>query len=519
MKKTSTLLLFLAMSIVAIAQNAMTEKPEGEEKCLYRQSDGYMPIGEYVYTQHTEGGAAHIVKAADGSYYLQQPISTFPGQTWIKLTPDGTNGLKAAIGQVVDDDVSAYYEDPNYNGGVAKGLLAALRLNSEGNSYEVDPNAEYLHFSLNDGTITLREGEIMGIIDGNNNDWTGFCDYAARYEEVKDYHAEVPNDIEQKAEDYFITFNYGQKARDGRITKVAFYDDKLFILINESQPQLWMCGQIDNDKVVVPANEYFGFFQDRMNAHLFVSPVTYEQRYDDGVWYNHYTLSEEDIVFDFDKEQRTLTTEHSFLINAAKYDINYIAEYCEMEVNPLRYANERPQNPAISYFRRYIPADNWGMIEFQQPPLTTSGAFLPYDKIYFNIYFDDEKVTFAPPQYQYLTTEMTDIPLFFADAEETDEVYPDFIVSGRSQQVFFYRDNLARVGVQTFFDADGKRFASDIVYSDGSIVTGIKNLFTTDNIGSDSVTYYDLQGRKVNNPSKGIYISKEDSRVRTVVVR
>ena len=53
--------------------------------------------------------------------------------------------------------------------------------------------------------------------------------------------------------------------------------------------------------------------------------------------------------------------------------------------------------------------------------------------------------------------------------------------------------------------ADGdERLYSDIVYSDGSVVTGIKN--ASADAKAMSVTYYDLSGRKVTKAHKGVYI-------------
>lgn len=65
--------------------------------------------------------------------------------------------------------------------------------------------------------------------------------------------------------------------------------------------------------------------------------------------------------------------------------------------------------------------------------------------------------------------------------------------------------------------ADGdERLYSDIVYSDGSVVTGIKN--ASADAKAMSVTYYDLSGRKVQNPKHCVFVNKtvmSDGKVKT----
>lgn len=54
------------------------------------------------------------------------------------------------------------------------------------------------------------------------------------------------------------------------------------------------------------------------------------------------------------------------------------------------------------------------------------------------------------------------------------------------------------------------------LYSDGSVVTGIKN--ASADAKAMSVTYYDLSGRKVQNPKHGVFVKKtvmSDGKVKT----
>ena len=159
------------------------------------------------------------------------------------------------------------------------------------------------------------------------------------------------------------------------------------------------------------------------------------------------------------------------------------------------------------------------MIEFQQAPLTASDDYLPFGNIFFNIFFDDQLVTFQPEEYIYLKEPMTDIPYIFQEIEkdEDNNILPDFEVYGNGQAVYYYRDNIERVGVQTFVYDNGNKLKSNIIYSDGTVVSSVNDIHDFDN--AKGTRYYDMQGRSISKPQRGIYIRSNGKQTQKFVVR
>ena len=51
-----------------------------------------------------------------------------------------------------------------------------------------------------------------------------------------------------------------------------------------------------------------------------------------------------------------------------------------------------------------------------------------------------------------------------------------------------------------------ERLYSDIVYSDGTVISGIKN--ASADAKTKSISYYDLSGRMIQNPKHGLFVKK-----------
>lgn len=504
-------------SAKTVCKEVIKVQPEGEKTCYYHVSDAYYPTGDYVYKRHYDGGAAYVVDGTDGNVYIKNPISAFSPGSWIKAEKNGDGALTVKLPQDIYDGI---IEDDNGNEQAVDWEVRLLKLNAEGNSYEPDnARTEMVLNRDEDGTIWMNAGDVIGVVDKSTGEWIGFCDYNTRLEAINEYKVVVPEDINDKAEKCLVIYNYGQKAPMAEPMNVAFYDNEVYINVRQGYPELWMCGKIEGNKVIVPAFEYLGIYNDFYGKHLFVAPVTYEQINDDGAWYNYYTLSNNDIVFDYDPETRTLTTEDALVINGGKYSVEYLTEFCEMKVKKYSDKIGSPKDPVISCFFKYFAENDWGMIEFQQAPLTASDDYLPFGNIFFNIFFDDQLVTFQPGEYIHLKEPMTDIPYIFQEIEkdEDNNILPDFEVYGNGQAVYYYRDNIERVGVQTFVYDNGNKLKSNIIYSDGTVVSSVNDIHTFGN--AKDTRYYDMQGRNISKPQRGIYIRSNGKQTQKFVVR
>ena len=221
------------------------------------------------------------------------------------------------------------------------------------------------------------------------------------------------------------------------------------------------------------------------------------------------------VSFDYDADKHTLSgCDYGFMSN---YGYRLLALEMQVMMQPtFEKYNEvvaAPQNPRIIQFQGAEGSNGW--IIFDLPRNNKENSFMDQEKVFFNIYYDDELVTFYPDQYTGLTEEMTDVPVDFADSRY------DFQSFGSQHRVVVYDSGITRAGVCAFYQNGDKRLYSDIVWSDGT-TTGINK--ATAGADVKSVKYIDLSGRTVTTPQHGVYVKKtimSDGTVKTskVVVK
>jgi hypothetical protein len=143
------------------------------------------------------------------------------------------------------------------------------------------------------------------------------------------------------------------------------------------------------------------------------------------------------------------------------------------------------------------------------------GNPLSLDNLYYRLYIDGSLYTFKKSDYTHLTEDMSLIPATF-----DNDGYPFDYDDG---DVYLDFENLTlptTVGIQEVYIVDGHESASDIrVYNvetrKESITTDIKKLPTAT---SDNAAYYDIHGRKLSTPVKGINIVRQpDGRVTKII--
>ena len=121
------------------------------------------------------------------------------------------------------------------------------------------------------------------------------------------------------------------------------------------------------------------------------------------------------------------------------------------------------------------------------------------------IYGDDKAYEFTTDLYTGIEENMTEIPYSF-----TDDL--DFTVQDGEHIVYLYEGGFSKMGIQSVYYGGGERTVSPIVYQTSD---GIK-VKTTAPVSTE---FYDLQGRRLNNPTLGLTIMKvtyTDGSVKTI---
>ena len=139
----------------------------------------------------------------------------------------------------------------------------------------------------------------------------------------------------------------------------------------------------------------------------------------------------------------------------------------------------------------------YGLVGFNIPAQDVNGTLLDTENLYFNVFYDDEKVTFYADEYPYIDGDMTDIPYDFSDGYE-------FFVSGARHTIYIYSTGFDDIGVQTVYRDGDTELRSNIVYYYNGI-DGISR------VGAEALpeTWYDLQGRRASKNGSGLRIVRK----------
>lgn len=153
-----------------------------------------------------------------------------------------------------------------------------------------------------------------------------------------------------------------------------------------------------------------------------------------------------------------------------------------------------PLPPKLTAFQPYDP-NPWGGpggLQFTLSYYSTEFNYLDPSHLYYNLYIDDELVTFSPDDYQNLETEMTDVPYSFSDQ------YEFYKYDENHRTIYFYKDVKKKIGMEAVYVDGDLRFGSGITeYYPNGDPTGVDMTEATAK-QIKSVDFYDLSGRKLS---------------------
>ena len=298
----------------------------------------------------------------------------------------------------------------------------------------------------------------------------------------------------EHAKSYIFSFNDSGREIFERMSQVVFDGDYVYVNnIDSDLPDAWVRGEVQGDKIVFSNTQFMGLFPTK-HAYKWVMPADVSYNSQEGTT-DYKSLPS--ITFDYDRNTASFTCpKYGFMAN-----YGYRLIDLEMQVmmkpafRPWTETVARPKNPVFSVLQD-ISVDAKRFV-FSLDRYNEVNSFMNTKNVYYNIYLDDKKYTFSPSVYPWLSADMTDIPIDFSDKTRYD-----FENRGNAHAVMIY-DNASRIGVQAFYLDGDKRLTTDIVYSDGTVVSGIKEV---SEMTMGKPFYTDLSGRRVENPSKGVYV-------------
>ncbi len=473
----------------------ISEVPAGIHKSYYRNGISYN-IGmdpstyEYVYNivddQYVIGD---VVEGDDGFFYFKNPVIGTPTNTYMKGEKEGDEIVFKLPQAIMDRD--------EYLWGVSK--MRLINAGFAGIDAEMVTDNNEIRFKINDdGSYTQieEEGYVMGYYYMDDNSWAWLATGGQTYYPFDAVATTAPEEAEIKEAQLIYDGDNGLKV------KTAVVGDKFYL--GEIYPGLensWAVGNIADGQVTFDSYQYLGASEANYHYVYFVG-ASVEACQSDSPSEGYASL-----VFNYDAAECTLSPvskDDAIVINASAKELYYLDYYGNPNVSPFVLKPATPINPEILSYEELWQYYGFAILEFRLPIISTEGNLLDKEHYYYNVIIDDEPMEFYPDEYPGLTEMITDIPYRFNDeiggGIGTSELY---VMQG-THMIAIYTGGYDSIGVQGLYTVDGVTNYTDIVYYG---TDGVKEIA---NNGSEvsTVEFYDLAGRKISNPSNGIFIKR-----------
>jgi len=502
-----------AAAPVLAEEEPIMEVPEGTlYDNMYATSFAYGLGWGDIYIQNVDGGIGKVVEGTDGNLYIYNPISQgyiwFSILPWIKAEPAGDGKYVVNLPQLYILD----YGDPYY---------AYCMHYDEDEGMPVVEEEGQIEFTWENGVLTQLGDKFIGLCDATA-DWFYMADQHIVYTPQTDEPI-IMHDDEYYIQSYTMTYLSDPtdltKTKDCIVDVVIDGEDIYLGNLNDNNYDSFIKGTLADGKATFPSRQYLGV-DDYYNGHIYVltgDAFVDTETYGSPVF--NYNLNDE-IVFTVDEEARNIVAEWpaAMVTNVGPNTLSIINDY----VAPGLVAfDEFPATPATPIFTdEDLMVNNsagWSVLHFTIPTEDTNGYKINENKLYYNIYLDDQVFTFTPEDYIGLTSAMTDIPYKFED-----NINFDIYMSGNGRHtVYLYTTDYKKVGVQSIYTAGDEVNRSQIVYVNNPTPTSVNELAT----GAQVVNtrYYDLTGRQLPTaPSTGLYLqltTYSDGSISTVKVK
>lgn len=431
-----------------------------------------------LFNDSIDGHVTDVVLSDDGKYiYLKNPFVNYNTGAWIK-------------GEIDDDLVTFPAQVVHtYNG---ENFYAVRLKEDKYDKYVPDYDNLSFTFTYKDGVLRQTPGQVYGFV-GDRGSWSslGWAETGYTYT-PEDTVTTLPAGI--TPQEWTIQTEEGSLKID-----MAFVGNDVYLGgLYDWLPGTYAKGVIDGDKVTFTGAQYLG--ADKVSSKLFDYAIYFRPcRLVNDMGYEEFKPAGK-LVFDYDAKRRTLSTDSVIAICIGKNKVR-AKSYWESPFIAY-YGGDLPAVPAnpipVSH-REYDPATGIAGYAFTLVNQDVDGNFINTTNLYYNIWLDDELYTFTPNLYVKLEEPMTDVPYSYTDGY-------DFEHTPAYNQVYVYVTGFDRMGVQAIYKVNGETNKSDIVYWDGSVVSGIENAVTKETAGVVSTEYFDLSGRRVPAPVKGVYM-------------
>ena len=436
----TSLMLMLCTALFAQNLNTIiTEQPEGTLYEGYGTAKGLTEFYYNLIPYELDGIASKYVVTDDDEVYLYNPVSNYNAKSWLKGTLDKETGevtftLPQLINSEIANDGEGDYVDYI--------VLCKMIYSEDAKTYVASPGDQELKFQLDNGVLTMLDDQFIGIAN-MNGEWYGIG------ESEKNICSMTDNVVKPANEDGAVACLMKYQSKDNedssRPVFVKVEDSDIYIKgLAKNNPEAWIKGSIQGNKATFPSKQYLGVNEE-------------------NVAYNYFMVIDESknqkssVTFEYNAEPLTLTTDAVISTNFGKNNVMTFDYYKAPVINAGENVVAAPVAPTIKDCTPEDAEYSWFTITLSAK--TKDGKDLDAEKLYYNIYFDNQPFTFTTSPYSTFDKDMTDIPYGFDDG--------DYFITkqGDDRIVYIYKKDFQKLGIQSFYlDGETKLFSDMAVW-------------------------------------------------------
>ncbi len=478
----------------ASSADAILTGVSGVKKNYISSNTSFYSFWGYSWEFDDAGLASEFVyNESNGAVYMKDPITYLPYGTYIEGSYTDTSLSFSFPQALLEEEGEVYYAH--------RMVIDSANSDEWDSEYVVDDSKPVTFTIAADGTISCDEQNgdvIIGLTDADG-EWMQYGNYNMVYKPFDKQLltiSSMPADFASHLEDWMIIGDDNAS----QSVQVANYDGKIYIAgLDEDNEESLIVGTIDGDFVKFESEQYTGIDEDYNYYKLFYG-LSVTQEYDDYFeeYYSTYT-TDSYATFIYDAENGELSCENDGfgLVGGDVSDPNEYAVFTNATIQ--RVPDGISYQPKAAYDLA-LDVDGDSYLTFSWDAVNVDGWPLNTNNLYFRIYFNDKVFTFTTDYYEDGADDLTDIGFNqeLYDADGYADVYTGD--DDYSRYVYFYYE-VENPGIQTVYKDGDKEYCSEIVYVESASVSNT----IADKLAS-SVSYTDLAGRTVAQPSTGIYL-------------
>ncbi|MDE6010439.1 MAG: hypothetical protein K2F87_03195 [Muribaculaceae bacterium] len=467
------------------------DQPEGTTYLLSRDCEAFEIEAYEAIHGRCYGSIVEITDGDDGAVYFSYIISSYPASTYIK-------GERTADGKVVIKGPQALYEeyDYDYDKFTMLYLVPLVQYIDENNRgyYIASEDMEYVFDVKEDGTLVSEDPtKLLGIctwtylrwLEEEGYYWTGWGDRDITISRPTGELVTPPADIASEKwvwEDEYET----------TVVNVMFDDKDVYIQgMDRILPNAWLKGSVTADnEISFPSGQFMGASMEDLYFHYFCGGEFTEVAVpDEDTTETQWSLKGA-AAFRYDAEKRHMHDLSGYVINGSPDKLYPLYGYHDVTIE---HQDRNPECPPAAPYDLVFQEDDLGKRLWVQIPNTdTEGMMLDEANLYYEIFLDGEPYE-LDIDYPGIEEHPTWVPYNF----ENDDVF----IYGKDHTIYFYTEGEDSYGIRSVYVNEMGQVLYSAACGDcgNSLVAGVK-------ADVESVVWYDLTGRRIEAPAKGVSI-------------